>query len=135
MKAAGFVEFARMPPTRAAASRTTSIASFAKKARTACWSVKSRVSRVRVTRLRYPCAANSRTSAEPTMPRGPATKIRDCRSIVAHSLEVLERLEAGQRHERIAPCDLVVGQRHLAHKRFERRARLPAELLARLRTI
>src|SRR5471032_2440848 len=70
-----------------------------------------------------------RTSAEPTMPRAPATMIASSlRGTFALSLMVLEGLEACAAHQGVATCRVVVGVDHLGDQFGQRRGRGPAQL-------
>src|SRR5688572_3794665 len=76
MKSAGYVSFATIPPTLAAAIKTYSGFASAKNARTALPSSRSSSARVRSSRFSNPPRSSVRTSADPTRPRCPATKMR-----------------------------------------------------------
>src|ERR1700690_1987078 len=64
-----------IPPTRAAATNTYSGFSFRKNSSVSACRVKSSSFDVRNSRFRKPSASRRRTTADPTMPRCPATNI------------------------------------------------------------
>src|ERR1043166_5944551 len=112
-----------MPPTLAAARKTTCGVLQAKKSDTAAWSRRSNSRRPAV-RSSISSRASRRTSALPTMPRWPATKT----VLPFSSNGVLAIGDLAFRGLQIA-CD------HFLHELPEARLRLPAELLPRLARI
>ena len=67
------VLFAEIPPTLAAAKKTTSGFSSWKNLATAPWSMRSSSDLVRTIGSGYPASLRARTIADPTSPRWPAT--------------------------------------------------------------
>ena len=82
MKSAGASIFAAIPPTLAAARKTYSGFSAAKKPSTSVCLHKSSSACMRVIILLYPCRKSYRTIADPTMPLCPATYILASFSII-----------------------------------------------------
>src|SRR5262249_4595897 len=142
MKSPGWVSFSKIPPTRAAASSTASGRCSSNQRSTACWSRRSTVSRLAV-RIRHFSSTNRRTSAEPTMPRWPATKMRRPPSANMDRRAMLSTAprrrrtssgvdKPGLAHRHLAPREVDVVLNHHLNQLFEINPRFPAEYLARL---
>src|SRR5579863_9898398 len=127
---AGWLRLASIPPTRAAARYTCSGRCSAKNCSTAGADCRSSSARVRSSSQASPAARSRRTSAEPTRPLWPATKI--LASGTVSSFPGLVDLESLPHHQRIALRQREVLRNHLAHQRLEVDLRSPAEFLARL---
>src|SRR5436190_8778220 len=109
-----------MPPTLAAARNTACGRLAANHLFTAAWSRRSTSARVNVCSSTSSCARR-RTSADPTMPRWPATK-----TVLPFSSNGI--LAIGD----LPPRDLEIGGHHLLDQGTKRGLRLPAEFFARL---
>src|SRR5260221_4689414 len=119
MKSAGRLELARMPPTVAAATMTTSGRSACIQSSTGCWRRRSIWLRLTV-RISQPSPAKRRTMALPTMPRWPATKTRrPCNEKLSAAVSAAFMLLAH---------NLQIGCHHLGHQLPETHLMFPSEL-------
>src|ERR1700760_318452 len=112
-----------MPPTLAAARNTACGRLPANHRVTATWSRKSTSLRPAVSSSTF-SGASLRTSAAPTMPRCPATK-----TVLPFSSNGVLAISG------LPPGDVEIARHHLLDQLRERRFRLPAELLTRLRGV
>src|ERR1700736_1104979 len=120
MNSARSVLLATMPPTFAAARNTACGRLFANQPNTAAWSRKSTSLRPTVSSSTSSCAS-LRTSAEPTIPRCPATKT--VLPFSSNGVLAIGNLPPGNRQ---------IARHHFLDELRETRLWLPAELLARL---
>src|SRR5665213_303752 len=120
MNSARSVLLATMPPTFAAARNTACGRFLATQPNTAAWSRKSTALRPTVMSSTS-SRASRRTSADPTMPRWPATKT--VLPFSSNGVPAIGDLPPGNRQ---------IAVHHLLDQLGERRFRLPAELGARL---
>src|SRR5271167_3172346 len=131
-----------MPPTRAAASSTASGRCSSNQSSTARWWRRSTASRPTVS-IRHSSRARRRTSAEPTMPRWPATNMRrppSGKSMGRSMPSVASRRggasgrvgKPGLVHGPLAPCEVDVVLHHHLHQLSEGYPWRPAENVAGL---
>src|SRR6516225_2510298 len=106
-----------MPPTLAAAMNTTWGVLLANQSNTAAWSRRSSSRRLTVASSTFSCASR-RTSAEPTMPRWPATKT--VLPLSSNGMLAIGDLLLG---------DLKIASHHFFHQLRKARFRFPAEFL------
>src|SRR5580700_8606709 len=126
-----------MPPTRAAATTTTSGRLSRSHASVSAWRAKSSLARPAV-RSSQRSEPSRRSNAEPTMPRWPATKTR--RPARSNSGAVAAAAVAGGSVAAamallLEPDRIEVGLDHVSHELVERHAMPPAELVVRLARI
>src|SRR4051794_26990559 len=109
-----------MPPTLAAARNTACGRFLANQPNTAAWSRRSTSLRSAVSNS-TPSRSSRRTSADPTIPRWPATK-----TVLPFSSNGVLAIGG------LLPRDCQIARHHLFDELSERCLRFPAELLARL---
>src|SRR3954454_6514911 len=120
MNSARSVLLATIPPTFAAARKTTCGRFAANQPETAAWSRRS-ISRCATGRSSTPSRASRRTNAAPTIPRSPATKT-----------DLPFRSNGIFAISNLPPGDGKIARHHFLDELREARLRLPAKFLARL---